>query len=469
MEQESKDKIESLQLQCNTAETTPDPFVKTNIRHHANGLPKNSDQIIARDLITSVSSKIGYINILLKNIMTFLRHLVTISVVVVIATLFYLEWQRNNIIIEPYEVSSSLEKGRYNGKMFANMVMDEANKISRSAKTTLSIQQFIQSWTITKYEINLPSSELSITSLITYLKVIFGRKETHITGEAFETSDGIVLITRVDRMPPFRQIIVSGNNSTPIKNIAEYIYLYTQPYVLATYYYAADRVKCYKTIDYILTHGSDKDKSLAFSLLGILLTDENNYSEAILNFQKAIDLNPKGPIAYLNLGVVLERQGNLKEALAKYQKAITLDHKFAPTYAFTGSILGRQGNLKGAISLFQKAIGLDPKYAPTYYFLGFYLAEKGDLKGATAQYQKAIDLNPNYAEAYKHLGDVLEKQGNLKGAITSYQKAIKIEPKYARAYNKLGEILEMQGDLKGAMANYQKAIEHQPNRHRHKE
>ena len=47
--------------------------------------------------------------------------------------------------------------------------------------------------------------------------------------------------------------------------------------------------------------------------------------EAIAQYAKAIELNPKMVSAYNNIGVELEKKGQIEEAKARYRKALEID------------------------------------------------------------------------------------------------------------------------------------------------
>ena len=87
----------------------------------------------------------------------------------------------------------------------------------------------------------------------------------------------------------------------------------------------------------------------AYNLRGNLFTDEHKYDEAIQDYQKAIELDPKLSASYSNWGFSLTMQGDLKGAIAKYKKAIELEPKLSAAYSGWGVALDKQGDLKGAI------------------------------------------------------------------------------------------------------------------------
>jgi tetratricopeptide (TPR) repeat protein len=59
---------------------------------------------------------------------------------------------------------------------------------------------------------------------------------------------------------------------------------------------------------------------------------QDNFTQAMLDFNKAIEINPNYADAYSNRGASYLRQGNLIQALSDYNKSIEIDHAFIRAY-----------------------------------------------------------------------------------------------------------------------------------------
>ncbi len=97
--------------------------------------------------------------------------------------------------------------------------------------------------------------------------------------------------------------------------------------------------------------------------LGLALRQQGKVEEAIKNFQKAIEINPKYALAYQNLGHALHNQGKVEEAIKNFQKAIEINPEDDWAYYSWGHALRQQGKLEEAIKNYQKAIEINPKLA----------------------------------------------------------------------------------------------------------
>ncbi|OFL29452.1 hypothetical protein HMPREF2775_09295 [Fusobacterium sp. HMSC064B12] len=85
-----------------------------------------------------------------------------------------------------------------------------------------------------------------------------------------------------------------------------------------------------------------------------------NYKEAIVNFNKAIDLNPSDEGYYYNRGLAYNNFNNYKMAIINFDKAIELNPNFSVAYNNRGITYAYLKNYKEAIVNFDKAIDLNP-------------------------------------------------------------------------------------------------------------
>jgi len=204
------------------------------------------------------------------------------------------------------------------------------------------------------------------------------------------------------------------------------------------------------------------DNAIAHNSLGVTLRQKGKVDEAIIHYQKALQITPDYALAYINLGNALLQKGNVDEAIVHYQKALQITPDYAEAYINLGNALLQKGNVDEAIVHYQKALQIKPDYAGTYYNLGNALLQKGNVDEAIVHYQKALQIKPDYAEAHYNLGDALIKKGNMDEAIVHYQKALQIKPDYAEAHINLGNALNIKGSVDEAIVHYQKVLQIKP-------
>jgi len=148
---------------------------------------------------------------------------------------------------------------------------------------------------------------------------------------------------------------------------------------------------------------------------------------------------------YYNRGLTYVCQYNLTQAISDFTKAIEMNPKYSTKYYLQrGDAYVKQGNLTQAISDFTKAIERDPLPAEEYYKRGDAYLKQNNYTQAILDFNKAIEIHPyNNANPYYGRGLAYASQGNYTQAIADYTKAIEIKPKYAEVYSARGDAYYM--------------------------
>jgi tetratricopeptide (TPR) repeat protein len=91
---------------------------------------------------------------------------------------------------------------------------------------------------------------------------------------------------------------------------------------------------------------------------GNAYADKRDYDQAIQDFTKAIELNPRNGVVYYNRGVAYGEKGQDDQAIQDFTKAIELNPRFAEAYYSRGSAYGEKGQHDQAIRDLKKACEL---------------------------------------------------------------------------------------------------------------
>lgn len=183
----------------------------------------------------------------------------------------------------------------------------------------------------------------------------------------------------------------------------------------------------------------------------------------ILN-KEIFNINSKSDFvtAYNNLGVVYYKKGMKENAIVEYQKALKINPDYVEAINNLGVVYRDVGRDREASNLFRKAIEINPNFAEAYYNLGNVYGDISENEKMIFLYKKALELNPYWAEAYNSLGTAYHGIGKTEEAVISLKKAIEIKPEYAKAYNNLG-VVYAENDRRGeATVLFKKAIELDP-------
>jgi tetratricopeptide (TPR) repeat protein len=199
-----------------------------------------------------------------------------------------------------------------------------------------------------------------------------------------------------------------------------------------------------------------------YNLRGEIKKGQGLDEEAIIEFNKAIQVNPKFAPAYNNRGISYFNQRHLDLSISDFNKTIELDPTFAGAYSNRGASYAAKGILDKGISDCDTAIKLDPRHSPSYFIRGRIYAQKNLYAKAMLDFNKVIEMNPKDEKAYLYRGRVYELKGNDDEALADFKTAIELNPNYSEAYFHKAKTLTQKKLIDDALLNYDKAIEINP-------
>jgi superkiller protein 3 len=186
------------------------------------------------------------------------------------------------------------------------------------------------------------------------------------------------------------------------------------------------------------------------------------YEKAIEWYKKAIDLNEKWIMAWLDLGYTFSMIPNNTEAEKAYQKVIDLAPECFDGYWAMALLHDNQTNYDKAIEYYEICLKLRPEWSENISnTLGVLHYNANRNKKALEYYRKAIDLNPNNALYHENIGLLYERQKDYNNSELSFLKAIELDPKNSALLNRLANVYYDKEDFNKAIEYYQKAIDNQ--------
>ena len=128
---------------------------------------------------------------------------------------------------------------------------------------------------------------------------------------------------------------------------------------------------------------------------------ERTTAEAISEYTKAIELDPKNAEAYNNRGAAYNDSDQFDKAISDCSKAIELNPKLAEAYCNRGMAYNNTGQPIKAISDCTHAIVLNTKLAGAYCNRAIAYKNLGQADKALSDYAKTIELDPKNVLAYQ--------------------------------------------------------------------
>ena len=196
---------------------------------------------------------------------------------------------------------------------------------------------------------------------------------------------------------------------------------------------------------------------------GRLLSDLGRNEEAVASYIKTIEFKPKSYNSWCSHGHSLLSLGRYKEALESYNKAIEFKSNHCEIWHGLGAVLYRLGEFKAARTAYEKAIKIKPTNPSFWYGRGTASYDLGEYECAIKDYKEAITLDLKNYEAWSAQGTSFHRLSQYKQSMEAYDQAIKIKPNRYEAWNGRGEVLYDLEQYKEAILSYEKAIEINPN------
>lgn len=92
---------------------------------------------------------------------------------------------------------------------------------------------------------------------------------------------------------------------------------------------------------------------------GTVLANSGNYGEALVNLDKAVEIENREPACWVLRAVVLIHLQRYTEALSSCEKAVALDPKHQEAWLIRGAALNHLGQFKQSYSSYDKALSVE--------------------------------------------------------------------------------------------------------------
>ena len=238
----------------------------------------------------------------------------------------------------------------------------------------------------------------------------------------------------------------------------------------------------------------------AWNTKGNIYLDQKKYNMALDCFQRAIEINNKYPIPYLNIGYYYsDVKKDYKKAIEYYQKALEIDSTFTlsltnqalsywrlnqfeeskqccfkalkidsnDAYAWTrlAIIYASMKKNDSALYFYKRAINVDSSDGNSWNNLGNFYFDQKKYKEAEFAYKSGIERDSNNIDLWKNLGDIYAHTSIKKydSALYFYNRAINVDSSDGNSWNNLGNFYFYQKKYKEAEFVYKSGIERDSN------
>ncbi len=151
--------------------------------------------------------------------------------------------------------------------------------------------------------------------------------------------------------------------------------------------------------------------------------------------ERALALDDLFARAWVTLGMIHAGSGRAEEALADFQKALDRDPRSAAVYQERGVALERLGRWDEADASYRKAVELQPQSWSAYNYLGAFLIDRSRFGEAEAAFRKALEFAPDNARVWSNLGGALFYADRPGDAEAAWKRALELRPGGVAAAN----------------------------------
>ena len=247
-----------------------------------------------------------------------------------------------------------------------------------------------------------------------------------------------------------RTLAVTSNNDVAYNNLGSIFFVLCQTDQALSYYEKALEIRLQR-------HASRYDALLALfhSNVGAALLKKGSVDEAIVHFQKAIQLQPDYPNSYINWGSALIDKGQINDAIALLREAIRVQPEDPKTELSVGDALRRKGVEGEAIAHYERALEIDPGSISALNNLAWLFATSPNPSirngpKAVALAERAVRRSGGANPFFLHkLAAAHAENGDFSKALEVAERALQL----ATDQGQTAVALELQRDIKLYRAN----------------
>ncbi|KAI4502027.1 hypothetical protein M0802_002709 [Mischocyttarus mexicanus] len=240
---------------------------------------------------------------------------------------------------------------------------------------------------------------------------------------------------------------------------------------------------------------TEKKEALNEKKLGNEAYKKKNFEEALLHYNKAVQLDPTEIVYLLNIAAVYFEQKEYDKCICQCEKAIDLGREnradfklIAKAFTRIGHAYKKMSNWKQAKVYYEKSMSehrtpeiktllsdidkiikeeerkayIDPVKAEEEKELGNQKYKDGDYPAAIKHYSEAIKRNPDDPKYYSNRAACYTKLAAFDLGLKDCEKCVEIDPKFIKGWIRKGKILQGMQQQGKALTAYQKALELDP-------
>jgi tetratricopeptide (TPR) repeat protein len=167
----------------------------------------------------------------------------------------------------------------------------------------------------------------------------------------------------------------------------------------------------------------------AFASLGLVLSRQAKYDQAIAAYKKAIALDPKLPGVQLNWGLAEFKQAHFEEAIAPLTAVLNADPQNMQARTLLGLSCYGAKRFAEAVKYLELPAKSDPANIELHRVLAQSCLSAKEYSCALAEFRQILERDPDSAAAHMLSGEALDGLGRTVEAIPEFEAAARAAPR----------------------------------------
>ena len=180
---------------------------------------------------------------------------------------------------------------------------------------------------------------------------------------------------------------------------------------------------------------------------GKLAFEAKRYTEAVIEFRKAVAAKPQSVAARINLGAALTQTGDVKGAVDQFEEALRIEPGKANAHYNLAVIFAGQNQHEKAIDHLRAALTADQNDLSARVLLAQELVKSEHLDEALTEFSRVVQADSNNEAATIEQVRLLYRTSNFKQALQITEKAHGQYPQKGRTAVMLSYLLSTSPDL----------------------
>ncbi len=200
----------------------------------------------------------------------------------------------------------------------------------------------------------------------------------------------------------------------------------------------------------ILAQAPDSDKIRFF--LGAVYEEVKDYKAAVEQFKLLAPNSSYYVEAVIHASYLYKLQNDYDNAIVTIEKALDIRPDAAQFYPLYASYLDDTKQYEKAVRMLQSAVVKFPTNDQLYFFLGSLQDKAGNRQETLLSMKKTIELNPDHVQALNYLAyTYADMSENLDEAYQYAKKALSLKPEDAYIQDTVGWVYYKKGDYTDAV------------------